>query len=172
SDDWQISPELKAHVGMRLSGFTSDGATYLSPEPRLALRYLLTEKLALKASYARMSQFVHLVSNSAISLPTDVWYPSTANVKPQTSDQIALGWSWELGRDFVFTNEYYYKWLGNQIDFKDHAQLFANNNLEGEFTFGDGFAYGTELSIEKNFGKLTGWVGYTLALIKRGNFAD
>src|SRR5690606_9206897 len=90
----------------------------------------------------------------------------------QTSDQVALGWSWELGKDFVFTNEYYYKWLGNQIDFKDHAQLFANNNLEGEFTFGNGFAYGTELSIEKNFGRLTGWIGYTLALIKRGNFAD
>ncbi len=172
SDDWQISPALKAHIGFRLSGFTSDGATYLSPEPRLALRYLLNEKLALKASYARMSQFVHLISNSAISLPTDVWYPSTANVKPQTSDQVALGWSWELGKDFVFTNEYYYKWLGNQIDFKDHAQLFANNNLEGEFTFGDGFAYGTELSLEKNFGRLTGWVGYTLALIRRGNFAD
>ncbi len=172
SDDWQITPALKAHVGMRLSGFSSDGANYLSPEPRLALRYLLTEKLAIKASYARMSQFVHLVSNSAISLPTDVWYPSTKNVKPQTSDQVALGWSWELGKDFVFTNEYYYKWLGNQIDFKDHAQLFANNNLEGEFTFGNGFAYGTELSIEKNFGRLTGWIGYTLALIKRGNFAD
>jgi len=121
-------------------------------------------------SYARMFQYVHLVSNSGIALPTDVWYPSTQNVKPQVSDQVALGFSYLLGEQFFINNEYYYKWLGNQIDFIDGALLFFNDNLEEEFAFGDGFAYGTELSIEKKEGRLQGWIGYTLALIRKGNF--
>ncbi len=172
SDDWDITRSLRAHLGFRLSAFDSDGKTYWGAEPRLAARYLLTERLSVKSSYARMYQYVHLISNSAISLPTDVWYPSTRGVRPQQSDQVALGLSWDLGNDLLISNEYYYKWLNNQIDFKDHARLFANDDLENEFTFGDGYAYGTELTIEKNTGKLTGWIAYTLALIRRGNFPD
>jgi hypothetical protein len=170
SDDWDINPKVKINIGARLSGFTGDNTTYVRPEPRLSARYLFSPSLSVKASYARMFQYVHLVSNSAVSLPTDVWYPSTKNVKPQQSDQFATGWTWEILDGIVFNNEYYYKNLRNQIDFIDHARLFANDNLEGEFAFGDGYSYGSEWSIEKNNGKFTGWIGYTLAWVRRGNF--
>lgn len=170
SDDWDIDRQWKLNYGFRLSGFTGNDAVYFRPEPRAALRYLYHDRLSFKASYARMFQYVHLVSNSGITLPTDVWYPSTRNVRPQQSDQVATGWSYELSKGIVINNEFYYKWLSNQIDYIDHARLFANDNLEAEFAFGDGYAYGMELSIEKNIGKITGWIGYTLAFVRRGNF--
>ncbi len=170
SDDWDILPKLKINAGLRLSGFVGNDAAYIRPEPRIALRYLPNARLSIKASYARMHQYVHLVSNSGISLPTDVWYPSTKNVKPQQSDQFAAGWSMEITKGLALNNEYYYKKLRNQIDFIDHARLFANDNLEDEFAFGDGYSYGMELGLEKTTGKFTGWIGYTLAYVRRGNF--
>ena len=170
SDEWTANSRFTLNTGLRLSGFNNDGATYLGIEPRMAAKYTINDKWTSKLSYARMYQYVHLVSNSGVALPTDVWYPSTANVKPQVSDQIALGFSYLLGEQFLINNEYYYKWLDNQIDFIDGAELFANDNLEEEFAFGDGYAYGLELSIEKQQGRLSGWIGYTLALIRRGNF--
>ncbi len=173
SDDYDITPRLTLNGGLRLSGFSNDGEFYYGVEPRFASNFKLNEKLSFKASYARMYQYLHLVSNSGISLPTDVWYPSTKLVKPQKSDQVAIGGSWLfdlLGQDFFLTNEYFYKWLDNQVDFIDGAELFANDNLEQEFVFGDGYAYGSELSVEKREGKLTGWIGYTYSIIKRGNF--
>ncbi|MCB0640786.1 MAG: TonB-dependent receptor, partial [Phaeodactylibacter sp.] len=129
--------------------------------------------LSIKASYARMYQYIHLVSNSGISLPTDVWYPSTELVKPQISDQIAAGYagfSLLLGKGIFLTNEYFYKWLDNQVDFVDWAELFGNDQLEQEMAIGKGRAYGVELSIEKKEGRLTGWIGYTLSKIERGEF--
>ena len=172
SDDWDINAQWKLNYGMRLSGFAGNNATYIRPEPRLAVRYIVNKEVSLKASYARMNQYVHLISNSAISLPTDIWYPSTERIKPQLSDQVAVGVNWEVIPGWLLTNEYWYKRMGNLVDFKDHARLFANPELELEFTFGDGFAYGMEFGLEKNIGKLTGWLGYTLAFIRRGNFED
>lgn len=169
-DEWIANNQLTINGGLRISGFTNDGKTYFGVEPRIASKYSLNENLSLKASYARMYQYVHLISNSGIALPTDIWYPSTPNVKPQISDQIAVGASYLLGTQFLLTNEYYVKWLGNQIDFIDGAELFANDDLEAEFAFGDGYAYGMEVGIEKQEGKLRGWLGYTLAYIRRGNF--
>ena len=119
-----------------------------------------------------MYQYVHLVSNSGIALPTDVWYPSTKRVKPQISDQVALGYSFLLGDRWLLTNEYFYKKLNRQIEFRDHARLFANDNLEEEFVFGEGYGYGMEIGLEKNQGKFTGWLGYTLAWVKKGRFPD
>jgi hypothetical protein len=169
-DDFIVNSDFTVSGGFRLSGFNNEGKTYIGWEPRIASKYSLTDRLSLKASYARMYQYVHLISNASVALPTDIWYPSTANVAPQISDQIATGFSFALGDQYFITNEYYYKWLDNQIDFIDGAQLFANDNLEEEFAFGDGFAYGGELSIEKREGRLQGWIGYTLAWIRRGNF--
>lgn len=172
SDDWDVSDKFKLNAGVRLSGFAGNGATYLRPEPRLSALFKATDQISLKASYARMNQYVHLISNAAISLPTDIWYPSTERLKPQVSDQIALGINYEIFPGWLITNEYWYKWMDNLVDFKDHARLFANPELELEFAFGDGFAYGMELGLEKTVGKVTGWLGYTLALIRRGNFQD
>lgn len=117
-----------------------------------------------------MNQYLHLVKTSGFALPTDVWYPSTQRIKPQQSDQVAAGFSLLLGKKYFLTNEYYYKRLRNQVDFVDYASLFANVDLEGDFAIGKGFAYGMELGIEKKEGKLTGWVGYTLALTRLGDF--
>ena len=170
SDEWEPNDRLKINAGLRVSGFSNDGKTYVRPEPRLAAKYSLNDQLTIKGSYARMNQYLHLVSTSGIALPTDVWYPSTEQIKPQVSDIVAIGGSYLLGKGWFINNEYYYKWLGNQVDFVDFANLFVNENLEDEFAIGKGFGYGAELSLEKKEGKLKGWIGYTLAYIRKGKF--
>ena len=170
SDEWNLLPDVKIHAGLRGSGFTNEGTTYLGLEPRLALNWTVSDRVSIKSSYARMYQYLHLVSNSGVALPTDVWYPSTARVKPQFSDQIGAGWSWAIGKQWFLTNEYYHKWMGNQVEFVDGAELFANNDLESQFAVGKGRAYGMEWSLEKKEGKLTGWLGYTLAWVTIGDF--
>lgn len=168
-DEMSIGNHVKLNAGVRVSGFANKHF-YVGIEPRAAAVYNVNTDLSVKASYARMYQYQHLVSTSGISLPTDIWYPSTKQIKPQRSDQIAIGVEKLLGRQYLVTNEYYVKWLRNQVDFVDGAQLFANNNLENEFAIGKGYGYGMELGIEKQEGDLRGWVGYTLALVKRGDF--
>lgn len=170
ADEFEPNKNLKINAGLRLSGFSNDGKTYLGLEPRLSAKYSLNDRMSLKASYARMMQYLHLVSTSGIALPTDVWYPTTKQIEPQISDQIALGFNLDLGNGLFLTNEYYYKWLNKQVSFVDWADLFANDNLEEEFAIGKGFGYGMEVGLEKKIGKLTGWIGYTLALVKTGKF--
>ncbi|RZK17322.1 MAG: TonB-dependent receptor [Hymenobacter sp.] len=168
SDNFKASDKLQLEGGLRLSGFHSAPNTYFGLEPRLSARYSLTDKIALKGSYALMYQYVHLVSNSGASLPTDIWYPSRLSVQPERSQQVSTGVSFLLGGGkFLLTDEVYYKWSKNVIDFKDGAQIFANNDLDSQFLFGRGWAYGNELYLEKKEGKTTGWVGYTLAWTKR-----
>lgn len=169
-DDWIVNSELTISSGLRFSGFQNDGALYGGIEPRVAAKYSLSDRMTLKASYARMIQYLHLIATAGASLPTDVWYPSTEDVAPQGSHQVAAGFSYLLGNSFFITNEYYYKRLSNQLEFVDGAELFANDDLEREFAIGRGYAYGGELGIEKREGKLTGWIGYTLAWIRRGEF--
>ncbi|WP_460879676.1 TonB-dependent receptor [Pontibacter rugosus] len=164
SDDYTVNAQLALNYGLRVSAFTSGGKTYSALEPRVSAKYNLSESTSIKASYASMKQYIHLVANSGASLPTDVWYPSTPNVKPQQSQQVALGANRIFGKGrYILTNEVYYKWMHNQIDFRDGANLFVNDNLEDEFLFGRGRSYGNELYIEKVKGKTTGWLGYTLS---------
>lgn len=170
SDEVDFTDKLSVNAGLRVSGFNNDNTTYWGLEPRLAARYTLGERWAAKASYARMFQYLHLVSSAGVALPTDVWYPSTQRVRPQRSDQVALGVSYLLGSQFFINVETYYKLLDNQIQFVDGAQLFANDELEEEFALGEGRAYGLEFSIEKKQGRLTGWIGYTLARTLLDNF--
>ncbi|MCB0840048.1 MAG: TonB-dependent receptor, partial [Bacteroidetes bacterium] len=129
SDDIEVSSALKINTGLRISGFANEGTFYTGIEPRMAIKYSLSESVSVKASYARMVQYLHLVSSSGTSLPTDIWYPSNGRVKPQNSHQVAGGISLALGDKFLLTNEVYYKWLGNQIDFRDAANLFVNDDL-------------------------------------------
>ena len=163
SDDFEVNEDLKINTGFRVSGFNSDSTFQYGLEPRVAIKYSLSDNVSLKASYARMVQYLHLVANSGASLPTDIWYPSNSRVKPQNSHQIAGGVSIAIGDKFLLSNEVYYKWLGNQIDFRDAANLFVNDDLDSEFVFGKGWSYGTEFYLEKTKGKLTGWIGYTLS---------
>ncbi|GAB2474987.1 TonB-dependent receptor [Hymenobacter qilianensis] len=168
SDNFKPTDKLQLEYGLRLTGFQSGSDRYAGLEPRAAARYSLTPNTSLKASYALMYQYVHLVTNSGASLPTDIWYPSRESVKPQRSQQVATGVSFLLGGgQFLLTNEVYYKWAQNQIDFKDGAQLFVNPDLDEEFLFGKGWSYGNELYLEKKTGRTTGWIGYTLAWSQR-----
>ncbi|MEZ4892380.1 MAG: TonB-dependent receptor [Saprospiraceae bacterium] len=173
ADEWSILPRVKLNYGLRFSAWNNSPAFYFNVEPRLAANYSVSEKWSVKGSYARMNQYVHLLASSGLSLPTDIWYPSTEGIKPEVSDQIAIGTSYLLGDQILITWEAWYKWLQNQVDFIDGAELFGNNELENELTIGRGKAYSPlELEIEKKEGKLTGWIGYTLAWVKRGEFKD
>ncbi|QCR21261.1 TonB-dependent receptor [Pontibacter sp. SGAir0037] len=164
SDDFIVNERLSLNYGLRLSAFRSDGKTFTGLEPRASAKYNVSESVALKASYANMNQYVHLVANSGASLPTDIWYPSTDYVRPQRSQQVALGISKLFGGGkYMLTNELYYKWMKRQIDFRDGANLFVNDSLESEFLFGTGESYGNEIYFEKTKGRTTGWIGYTLS---------
>ena len=163
-DNFKISDKWQAEYGLRLSGFRSGSDQHGGLEPRASGRYALNDKVSLKGSYALMYQYVHLVTNSGASLPTDIWYPSRLNVQPQRSQQVSAGGSFLLGQGkYLLTNEVYYKWGKNQVDFKDGAQLFVNPNLNEEFIFGRSWSYGDEIYLEKKTGRTTGWIGYTLA---------
>lgn len=164
SHSWRINPRMELLSGIRNSTFQNKNKVFNNLEPRFALKTNLSSQSTLKASYARMTQYIHLVSSSAASLPTDVWYPSEEGIQPQKSDQVSLGWHQSISENRFFTSlEGYYKWIHNAIDFRDGAQLFANPNLDKEFVFGKGWAYGVEAYIEKKSGRTTGWIGYTLS---------
>lgn len=138
--------------------------TYTNFEPRLSLNYQLNESSAIKASYNRTAQYLHLISNTTAAAPTDVWSPSTRNIKPQLADQVALGYFRNF-KDNMFESslEGYYKTMDNQIDYVNGADLLLNEYLEGELVFGKARSYGLELYVKKNTGKLTGWISYTLS---------
>ena len=133
-------------------------------EPRLGLVYEMNDFHSVKASYSRTAQFLQLASNSAAGSPLDVWFQSTPNVKPQLCDQFAAGYFRNFSDNMYETSvELYYKDMKDVIDFKDHANLIGNNELEQELRFGRGKSYGMELMVRKNEGKLNGWVSYTLS---------
>lgn len=141
-------------------------------EPRMSASYILTEKNSIKIGYNRNFQYIHQVSNSTTTSPTDIWVPSSNVVKPQIADQIALGYYQNLKDNmYLLSGEVYYKALQNQIDYRNGANSFLNNEIEGEFVFGKGRAYGIEVQIQKKKGKFTGWISYTLSRSLR-TFAD
>jgi hypothetical protein len=171
-DDVKLTDRLKVNVGLRVNSFLVDKKLYPSVEPRLAARFLLTEQWALKAAYARTTQYVHLLTNSGIGLPTDLWVPATANILPQKAQQFSLGAARSLrygGEDFEFSMEAYYKPMQNLIEFREGADFVGttDDNYESKITSGQGWAYGAELFLQKKSGKTTGWIGYTLAWSNR-----
>lgn len=142
--------------------------TFYGLEPRLSINYLVNEKSSVKASYSRTKQYLHLASNSTAGSPLDVWVPSSPNIDPQLADQWAIGYFRNFSNNMYETSvEVYYKNMDNQIDFKDHAQLSLNAELEGEFRIGDAWSYGAEFLVRKYQGKLTGWISYTLSRAER-----
>mgnify|MGYP000138318328 CR=1 FL=1 len=133
-------------------------------EPRLSMSFVLTEQNSIKLGYDRNYQYIHQLSNSTTSSPTDVWVPSSNNIKPQIADQIAIGYYQNLKKNtYRLSSEIYYKNLQNQIDYRNGADILLNNEAEGELVYGDGKAYGIELMLQKTKGKFTGWIGYTLS---------
>ncbi|WP_340063477.1 TonB-dependent receptor [Ascidiimonas aurantiaca] len=133
-------------------------------EPRATIRYLFNKSNSIKLGYNRMYQYLHLISNTTSATPLDVWAPSGPFLKPQSLDQIALGYFRSFKKKtYDFNVEVYYKRLNNVTDFIDGADLLFTENIETEVVQGQGRAYGLELQINKNFGKLTGWLSYTLS---------
>ncbi len=146
--------------------------SYWNVEPRISISYQVTPKSSIKASYNRNVQNLHLLSNSTATTPTDLWLPSTNNVKPEIADQIAVGYYHNLANNqYELSVETYYKHLQNQIDYRNGAELNANDNVENELLYGKGRAYGIEFLIRKKTGKLSGWIGYTLSRTER-QFAE
>jgi hypothetical protein len=140
-------------------------STHQNFEPRFSMKVELDDRSSLKASYTRMAQYLHLISNTTASNPLDVWTPSSNNIKPQLGDQFALGYFRDFGqeRSYEFSVESYYRNTQNQIDYIDGADLLINEFLEGDLLVGKGRAYGLEFYLQKKVGRLNGWVAYTLA---------
>jgi len=193
ADEWRPSNNLKFNAGIRLSAFNlmgpgdfytydnngnviatthySSGKTaksYLNLQPRFAATHQLDQLSSVKASYSRNVQNLHLLSNTTGSNPTDVWIPSSNNVKPEISDQFSTGYYRNtVNNKYEFSAEMYYKLLQNQIDYKNGAVLVANQTVESQLVYGIGRAYGLELYAKKKYGKLTGWFSYTLSRTER-----
>ncbi|MEZ4987237.1 MAG: TonB-dependent receptor [Saprospiraceae bacterium] len=184
-DDWKVSPRLSVNYGLRFSTFTQLGPytsplngevfgkgdpviTYTGQEPRLSTRIILSPQSSVKAGITVTNQYLHLVSNSTSTLPADVWVPSSQRIKPQRGIQYAAGYFRNSADNVWETSvEVYYKDLQNQIDYRENYVNNATDNLELEFVFGKGRSYGSEFFINKRKGRLTGWIGYTLARTER-----
>lgn len=193
ADEWKAGNRLSVIYGLRLSSFSllgpgvfrtyaPDGAikntatynagtmvkSYLNLEPRASLSYQLDSSSAVKASYNRNTQNMHLLSNSTATLPTDLWVMSSNNIKTEIADQGALGYYRNFkDNQYEFSAEVYYKDMQNQIDYKNAAELRANENVESQLLFGNGRAYGIELFVKKKYGDFNGWIGYTLSRTER-----
>ena len=171
-DTWKPNAHLRVNGGLRISAFTGSGVTYIRPEPRLSMAYILKPDLSVKASYALMNQYVHLLSNTGIGLPTDLWVPTTDRVRPQQSQQWALG----VAKDFsdkglTLTVEGYYKQMDNIINYREGASFLLIDDptaaekvrWEDNVTAGRGWSYGAEVLLQKKVGRFSGWLGYTLS---------
>ena len=142
--------------------------SYLNLEPRFSMSYRLTDNSSIKFAYTRTTQNLHLLSNSTSSNPTDVWIPSSNNVKPEIADQVSTGYFRNADNNaYEFSAEVYYRYMQNQIDYKNGAQLIANEYVESQLIYGIGRAYGLELFAKKKVGRMTGWISYTLSRTER-----
>ena len=153
---------LKLNYGLRGSLYHTGGKTYPSLEPRLGARALITKDFAFKASYSYTSQYVHMLSNSSISLPTDLWVPVTKKIPPMHAMIVAAGLSYDLFGQLEISVEGYYKRMKNLIEYKDGATFFGTSTgWEDKVAVGDGWSYGVELLLQRKVGPVTGWIGYT-----------
>lgn len=175
-DDIKLGLKLRLNPGLRITHFATQQRNYINLEPRFNASYNIHSTLAAKASFSYMNQYIHMLSNTGVGLPTDLWVPSSNNIKPQQSWQVAAGFAKDfIEKDFSVSLEGYYKTMDNIIAYKEGASFLgtsnntdgfstANNyNWEQNITAGQGWSYGTELLVQKKVGKLTGWIGYTLS---------
>ncbi|MFZ4741538.1 MAG: TonB-dependent receptor [Bacteroidales bacterium] len=186
SNERQINEKIKISFGLRLSDFAVLGGSnyyvldnnhnitdtinqsdpvknYINLEPRFSVNYIFDNSNSLKAAYSRNTQNLHLINNSVTTSPTDKWVMNTNIIKPEIGDQISLGYFRNYkDNTYEMSIETYYKWMQNQIDYRDAADE-RNRVIETQLLYGKGRAYGIEFLLKKNKGKLTGWIGYTLS---------
>jgi hypothetical protein len=203
SDEWTVNDKLNVVYGARFSNFTLFGAgtfnsydtdgnitetktykagetvvNYFNLEPRISASLQLSENKALKGSFTRNTQNLHLMSNSTATSPTDLYIMNSNNTKPEIADQFSLGYFNNFKNDnYEFSAEVYYKKMQNQIDYRSGTDLRGNQNVEADLVYGQGRSYGIELFLKKKYGDFNGWVGYTLSkterqfdLINQGNW--
>lgn len=163
-DDIRLGRAWTLNPGFHVSLFNTQGRSYFSVEPRLSAKVDLSQDWSAKASYSRMSQYVHLLTSSQVSLPLDLWVPITKDIAPETADQYSLGFYYSGLRGWEFSLEGYWKKMNNVLEYKDGVSfLFNSDGWENKVETGRGRAMGLELFIEKTMGKTTGWLGYTLS---------
>ncbi|MEI6765990.1 MAG: TonB-dependent receptor [Bacteroidota bacterium] len=195
SDDFDLTETIKINAGLRYTFFAQAGPftryqqdnfgqindtiyykpneivkTYNHIEPRVSVKFGINSKSSIKASFTQNYQYIHLASYASVSLPTDIWVPSSSIVKPQFGTQYSLGYFRNFHKNMWETSvEFYYKQMKNQIEFKEGSTPEDNlkNNTDNNFTFGNGKSYGGEVFIKKRTGKTTGWIGYTLSWTTR-----
>ncbi|MBU1718074.1 MAG: TonB-dependent receptor plug domain-containing protein, partial [Bacteroidetes bacterium] len=195
NDEFDLSEKIRFNAGVRGTMFTQVGpfsrfvknevgqitdttlygpnesvATYTHAEPRLSVRWITSKTSSVKAAYTQNYQYIHLASVSAVSLPSDIWVPSSELVEPQFGTQYSIGYFRNFKENMFETSfEVYYKDLKNQIEFAEGAMPEDNvtTNADNSFVYGNGWSYGAELFLKKRKGKLNGWIGYTLSYTKR-----
>lgn len=167
-DNVTLTDWLKVNAGLHFSTFHVQETNYSSLEPRLGLRMLVNDRLSFKVGYARMNQYIHLLSNNSISMPTDLWVPATQKIKPMNSHQYAVGAFYNLNDILDFSLEGYYKSMDNLIEYKDGASFMGNSSdWEEKVVMGRGWSYGVEFLAQRSFGNTTGWLGYTWSKTER-----
>ncbi|MCE3294821.1 MAG: hypothetical protein K0R65_535 [Crocinitomicaceae bacterium] len=167
-NDHKISERLKLNYGLHHSIFFTNGKVLQALQPRFSSNFMLDEKSSVKFGVSRMAQFLHLLSNSGIGLPTDLWVPATDKIKPVLANQVSLGYYRELSKGYNFSVEGYYKKMNNLIQYKEGADFISiNDDWQSRVETGQGWSYGGEFFLEKKKGKLTGWLGYTLSWAER-----
>ena len=152
---------FKLNIGLHAALFHTDKTTYPSLEPRVGMRFLPHKDVAIKMSYAYMSQYVHMLSNSSVSLPTDLWVPVTAKIPPMHSMQAALGVTYNVLNQVELSVEGYYKRMINLLEYKDGASYMSSKNWQEMVCVGDGWSYGVQFLAQRKVGPVTGWIGYT-----------
>jgi outer membrane receptor for ferrienterochelin and colicin len=184
-DDLRLSNKLRIHSGIRLSIFQVDGVVHRNLEPRFSLQYNVQQRMSLTASASRMTQNVHLLVNPGIGLPSDLWVPSTAEIKPELSDQVALSWKYFTKGGYSYEVSGYYRRMQNLLEYTTAIDLFyailndnnvvpievQNRGWEERVKTGNGSSRGLELTVQKRSGRLTGWLAYTLSMTDR-TFAE
>lgn len=161
-DNATIADAVKVNAGLNYATFTVGGRFYHALEPRLSARMLLNDNLSLKAGYAYMTQYVHLLSNSSISLPTDLWVPVTEKILPENAHQVAVGAYYALKGICDLTLEGYYKRMNNLLEYREGSSFMTGTtSWEDKVAMGHGWSYGLEFLAQRSVGKFTGWIGYT-----------
>lgn len=163
-DDIFIGEKLSFNPGLHYTAFYTDGKFYNSLQPRLSARMDLGKGYAVKAAYSRMAQYVHLLTSSDISLPTDLWVPITKNIKPVIGDHYSIGAYYSGLKGWEFSLEGYYKKTKNIVEYQDGATVMGTSaNWYDKVSMGEGRSYGAEIFVQKTLGKTTGFVSYTLS---------
>ncbi len=161
-DDIELTDVIKFNIGAGYAGFSVNNRYYNSLEPRLSARFLVTDELSVKTGYAYMTQYVHLLSNNVINLPTDLWVPVTDKVEPEHSHQWALGAAYSIEGLADFTLEGYYKQMDNLLEYKEGSTYMSGDtDWQNKVAMGKGWSYGLELMAQRSVGRLNGWIAYT-----------